>query len=667
MSSAPRASTQAPAAAHPEPFGRTPRHLWDYWRIFWEGRRILGRTLAGTVLVALVGTLLLADRYRAECLVEINLSSTAILSNVQDRGGSRSFFDADQEFRTEFVKIKTRKMIGRAIEKHDLAAKVPDLARLKSPIDTVMRVIDVERVTQTNVAKISVSWTDPKEAAEIANALAQTYVVADLEERKQVLAQRIANLEESLGQKSEVRRQLVEREIAIIKTDPPLDTILGLSTMEEKKTLQSLWADLKKAEQELSAAQGQFGPASLQIREKVGTRDRIRQQVDEAREAAVEELRQELVGLGGNPDTVAPSFMPVTAVQRDADDKFVQELYTAVNAARVLAETAVAKAHVIEPAIPPRKPYSPRLLLNLALAVVVGLGFGGGYVLFRDYLDVSVKTLEDVEQDLGLNLLAVVPRHVPGAPDAVVKEAFQTLRTGLLFASGGRKSRVLLVTSGAPQEGKSSVVTQLVRSMAAAGESVVVVDCDMRRAGAGRLLGVRGPQGLSGYLADPKIRSWRDVVEQVDPKLAVIPTGPIPPNPVDLLGLARFSQLLAELREAHDWVILDSPPVSSVADSVVLGSLAEMVMVVMRHDRTDKEVIRRALQRLSGVGARIVGAVLNDVDMSKSYNRDYYYGRFYYGSYYGEDKEGGGKGRSGSPAAGATGEGLLDRLRNLLK
>jgi capsular exopolysaccharide synthesis family protein len=203
--------------------------------------------------------------------------------------------------------------------------------------------------------------------------------------------------------------------------------------------------------------------------------------------------------------------------------------------------------------------------------------------------------------------------------------------------------------------------------MAAAGESVVVVDCDMRRAGAGRLLGVRGAQGLSGYLADPKIRSWRDVVVQVEPKLAVIPTGPIPPNPVDLLGLERFAHLLSELRESYDWVILDSPPVSSVADSVVIGSLAEMAMVVMRHDKTDKEVIRRALQRLSGVGGRVIGAVLNDVDMTKSYNRDYYYGRFYYGSYYGEDKEGGGKGHSASHGAGASADGLVARLRNFLK
>ena len=283
--------------------------------------------------------------------------------------------------------------------------------------------------------------------------------------------------------------------------------------------------------------------------------------------------------------------------------------------------------------------------------------------LFRDYLDVSVKTLDDVEQDLGMNLLAVVPRHVPGEADDIVKESYQTLRTGLLFAGRGRQARTLLVTSGAPQEGKSTVVAQLARSMAAAGESVVVVDCDLRRGGVSRLFGARSQAGLSSFLADISSKPWRDLLVQVEPKLAVLPTGPVPPNPMDLLSLERFTKLLADLRASYDWVLLDSPPVSSVADGIVIATSVEMVMVVMRHDQTDKEVIRRALVRLRGVGANVVGAVLNDVDMTKSYNRDYYYGRFYYGSYYGEHPEGGGAATRGSKVP----ESFENRLAKLLK
>jgi capsular exopolysaccharide synthesis family protein len=340
---------------------------------------------------------------------------------------------------------------------------------------------------------------------------------------------------------------------------------------------------------------------------------------------------------------------------------------------QVLTLMAESKGHVIQQATPPAKPFAPKWSLNLALALVVGMGFGGGLVLFRDYLDVSIRTLDDIENDLGLNVLAVVPLHqtavasaaaTAAAPrrdavDKVAKEAFQTLRTGLLFASGGRKDKVLLVTSGAPQEGKSTVVADLARAIAAAGESVLVIDCDLRRSQVAKILGVRKPQGLSSWLADASARSWKDVVVEAAPNLFVIPTGPVPPNPVDLLNLERFRDLLDEARKAHDWVILDSPPVSSVSDAVVLASLAEMVMVVMRHDQTDREVIRRALVRLRAAGARVIGAVLNGVDMTKSYNRDYYYGRFYYGSYYGTE--------DGDAALPPPGAGPMGRLRKMLK
>ena len=638
MSTAPQLAKSLPPTQRGDAAGRTPRHMWDYWRIFWEGRRILRNTLVACVAVAVIGTLLMPNRYRAETLLEINLAQTAVLGSKSDieRQGGRGYFEEDKQFRTEFVKIKTDNLMRQAIEKHGLLEKVPDLARLKEPAQYLLRVVEVDRLTQTNVAKLGVSWEDPEQAAILANAVAQTYVDFDLEQRRMDLRARKEALIGSLGEKNAARRSVVERELGIIKTNPPLDTILGLSTMKERDTLQKLWEDLHDAERDLSSTQASYGPASLEVQEKVAARNRVRQQVDDARTAAIEDLKRELVALGGDPEQVEPKFN----LSKDEDESnadFMEKLRIIYNENELLLQTAESKAHVIEPARPPRKPYSPRLWLNVSLAIIVGLGFGGGFVLFRDYLDVSVKTLDDVEQDLGLNLLAVMPKHDVNAPDRVIKEAYQTLRTGLLFASGGRKHRILLVTSGAPQEGKSSLTANLARSMAAAGESVILVDCDLRRAGASRFLGVKKTQGLSSWLADAANHPWRELVVQVEPKLAVLPTGPVPPNPVDLLGLERFRGLLGELRASYDWVILDSPPVSAVTDSVLLGSVAEMVMVVMRHDQTDKEVIRRALQRLRNVGSNIVGAVLNDVDMSKSYNRDYYYGRFYYGSYYGEE------------------------------
>jgi succinoglycan biosynthesis transport protein ExoP len=649
-------SGETPAARQD---ARAPKHLWDYWRIVWEGRRILVASVSVTLAVAVLGTLFFLPRkYRAETLVEIRLSQPTLLGTVAERGTMRSYYDQERDFRTEFVRITTRALVADAIARHDLTTKVPDLAKMKQPEELLRRAIDVERLQQTNVATIAVSWGDPVEAAVLANAIADTYVQSDLEEKTAELRGRLERLRVSLGEKSEARRAVIERELAIIKSDPPLETILGLSTMKQKKTLQDLWKNLQDAETQLADAQAQLGSAHPEVAGKRAVRDRIREQVTQSREAAIRELKDELRGLKGDPDAVVANSMPTTSFEQEANEEFEKNLREREAELQIMAQIAEAKAHVMQEATPPSRAYSPKWGLNVMLALVVGLGFGGGLVLFRDYLDVSIRTLEDVEEDLGLNLLAVVPLH-DATLDAVAKEAFQTLRTGLLFASGGRRDKVLLVTSGAPQDGKSTVVADLARTIAAAGESVVVVDCDLRRSQVAKLLGVRRTQGLSNYLAEPAPRSWKEYATEAAPNLTVLPTGPVPPNPVDLLNLDRFRELLKDLRKQFDWVLLDSPPVSSVSDAVVLASLAEMVLVVIRHDQTDKDVVRRGLSRLRGAGAKVIGAVLNAVDMTKSYNREYYYGRFYYGSYYGRDAE-----QGGSPAVP---QGAFGRLRKMLK
>lgn len=617
---------------------KTPRHLWDYWRIIWEGRRILLTVLGITLMVAIVGTLLMPRRYRAEALTEIMLSQPVMLGAVTERSASRSFFDVDREFKTEFVRIKTRDLVQKAIDEQRLRERVPDLAKMKDPVEILRRSIVAERLGQTQVASIGVTWGDPKEAAILANAMADTYVVADLEERTQQMKSRVERLRNSLQEKSAARKDVIERELAIIKSDRDFDELLNLSTLRERTTLQTLWEDLKTSRTDLAGMRTSYGPNNPSVLTAEAKVREVERQVDDALKAAVADLEQELTSLGGDPTRIQPSSEPISSIQQASNEKFEESLEERVGQEQILMHLAEPKARVIDAALPPRKPYSPRWSLNIMLALVVGLGFGGGLIFFRDYLDTSVKTLDDVERDLGLSLLAVMPlEEQEGRLDKVSLEAYQTLRTGLLFASGGRKDRVLLVTSSGPREGKTSVVRNLAHALAASGESVIAVDCDLRRASLTRALGQSRDKGLSTYLADPTVRGWKDLAVAVSPQLLLLPSGPLPPNPVDLLGTPRFRELLAELRQAHQWVIIDSPPISSVSDSVMLASMAEMVLVVMRHDQTDKEVVRRALGRLVSVGGRIIGAVLNGVDMKKAYNREYYYGRFYYGHYYGEE------------------------------
>lgn len=647
-----------PAGSEAAP-GRAPRHLWDYWRIIWEGRRILLTVLGVTLAVAILGTLLMPKRYRSEAQVEIQLTQAVVLGAVTERSASRGFFDVDREFKTEFVRIRTARLLQKAIDEKDLLTQVPDLARIKEPAQLLKRFLTIDRLGQTNVAAIGVSWGDAKEAAILANAIAETYVADELESRVAEIDERIARLRGSLAEKSGVRREVLERELALIRGGREIDELLTLSTMKDHPTLEKLSENLREAKSEMASAGGNYGPAHPSYLAAASRLREAERQVDDAVKAAIADLEIELRTLGGDPASIAPSTAAIGSLQQESDEKLEKDLQARVAEEEVLKRTLQPKAKVIDPALPARKASSPKWSLNLMLALVVGLGFGGGLIFFKDYLDKSVKTIDDVESDLELPLLAVVPLLPdPQAPDKIAKEAYQTLRTGLLFASDGRKDNILLVTSSGPLEGKTSVVVNLARALASAGESVIVLDGDLRRAQVTKALGGSRSKGLSSYLADTSAKAWRDVVTEAAPNLHLLSTGPLPPNPVDLLGMQRFRDLLQELRSAYKWVLIDSPPVSSVSDPVLLAALSQMVLVVLRHDQTDKDVARRALQRLSGVGARIVGAVLNGVDMEAAYNREYYYGRFFYGSDYAEE----GMKPGTEPAAG-----LAGKVRKMLK
>lgn len=625
----------APPAPQDSP-GRAPLHVWDYWRILWEGRRLMGVVLIATTSVALVGTLLLPNRYRAECLLELNLAPPVLLGTETERSNRMGFFEQEHQFKTEFVKIKTRDMLRTAMEQHRLGEKVPGLGRAKDPVRILQRALEVDKLAQTNVASLQVSWGDPESAAVIANAVAQTYVDSDLAERIRQLQERAGKLGASAKESSQARAQAIAHDLRTLATAKDIETIMALDSIKENENLPKLREKLVGIEAEVANLLGTYGRQYEGVVAKENEKQDVLRQVEQEVAAVRSALESEYRSLGGDPAAVETSdtVAYVGAGEQDSSRNLEDLLRKRYNEQQVTAQLAEPKARVIERALPPEKPFAPKLWLNLLLAVVAGAGFGGGLVFFRDYLDSGVKTLDDVERYVGLSTLAVVPRF-QGEPDAVARESFQTLRTGLLFASSGRRDRVVLVTSSAPGEGKTTVTAGLARSIAASGESVVVVDCDLRRPSVGRAFGLRGGKGLSNFLADASERDWKPYLVQVEPKLSVLLTGPVPPNPLSLLGQARLAELVRELKDAHDWVILDSPPVSSVSDSLLLSSLAELVVLTLRHDSTDKEVARRTLQRLRGVSARVVGAVLTDVDMEKAYNRDYYYGRFYYGHYYG--------------------------------
>jgi capsular exopolysaccharide synthesis family protein len=286
------------------------------------------------------------------------------------------------------------------------------------------------------------------------------------------------------------------------------------------------------------------------------------------------------------------------------------------------------------------------------MGLLGGLLLGATIVLVIDYMDNTVRSPEHVEQFLRLHLLTYVP-HTDSAGPASVKEAYHTLRTGLLFANRDKTSKTVLITSAGPGEGKTSTSLNLAQILASSGDRVVLIDCDLRRPSVHKYLGIPKEVGLTEYLAG---RGELDgyLKATAVPTLKVITSGPIPPNPPEMFDTERFQDLLPRLKASFDWVLVDSPPVLSVTDGVILSAVADGVILVVQHARYAREMVRRAVNQLRNVNATLLGCVLNNVRVTRD---AYYYSYYYSYDYSGERQRKRGRGDDGEgPDGPAVGE-----------
>jgi len=292
---------------------------------------------------------------------------------------------------------------------------------------------------------------------------------------------------------------------------------------------------------------------------------------------------------------------------------------------------------------------SPNLKVALLISLLLGLALGVVGAVVLEQLDDAIETQEDVERVTRTSFLGIIPEvrepdnkgpvelYVHRKPHSSVAECLRTVRTNLLFLSTDRPLQKLMVTSSGPQEGKTTAVVDLGIAFAQGGQKVLLVDTDMRRPRLHKVFGLGSDLGLSSVLLDEK--KLGEALRQTEvPNLWVLPCGPIPPNPAELLHTERFKQVVAELGRRFDRVLFDSPPVAAVTDAQILASLVDGVVLLGKAGKTSKEALSRARRSLTDVGARLVGAVLNSVDLSRrraGYYYDYY-GR--YGAYV--DREG---------------------------
>jgi capsular exopolysaccharide synthesis family protein len=308
----------------------------------------------------------------------------------------------------------------------------------------------------------------------------------------------------------------------------------------------------------------------------------------------------------------------------------------------------VNNVRVVDAPLLPRVPVRPRVPVDLGIGGALGLILGIVAATVRVLLDRTVKTPADVEQDLELPFLGLMPliapdprrpgrkrhRHGPIHPDLIVHhsprsgaaEAARTIRTNLMFTAPDHPYRTLLVTSAGPAEGKTTVASCIATAMAQAGQRVLLVDCDLRRPRIHRIFGRTLECGLTSALINDSALSEAVTHTDVD-NLDVLPAGPVPPNPAEILQSERFRTLLTLLGERYDRIVLDSAPAAAVTDPAILARTVDGVVMVVRAYKTTKDLASHGLRSLLGVGGHVAGVVLNAVDLDR---HEYKYYHYYY-------------------------------------
>lgn len=330
----------------------------------------------------------------------------------------------------------------------------------------------------------------------------------------------------------------------------------------------------------------------------------------------------------------------------------------------------VNNVHVVDRPLLPKVPIRPNIPKNISVGLLSGLILGIAAALLRGLLDRTLKTPDDVERELGVTFLGLLPEisaaaaldtayakgprrrrktseEATGLPEMVVHEqpqsgiaeAARTIRTNLLFMSPDKPYKILLVTSAAPSEGKTTVASCIAIAMAQAGQRVVLVDCDLRRPRLHRVFRKTNAIGISSALIE-EVHIDEIVQETGIPNLKMVPAGPCPPNPAELLHSDRFKEILGQIASKFDRVIIDSPPVVPVTDAAVLSTLVDGTVMVVRAFKTTQDLARHAVRVLGDVGSKKVGAVLNAVNFGRhEYKYSYYYYRRdgYYAAQPGEE------------------------------
>lgn len=657
-------------------------NLMEYVLLVWSRRWVVLSVLVVTVALAAAWAFTRPRLYRSSCKVAITIPPQISSSQVDP---ALSYWNMDRYIRDQLEILKTVALAAKTSNRLGLGG-----ASVDQGAAMLLSGLKVEPIRETNVMMISMVGTDPQRVSEWVNVYVNEYIesnIADGIERSRqvydVIQSRLSPLRDQLVRSEQQMVEFREREDALLFADQSKNVI-----SEQVNTLTTEYAQAKaeriRLETRLSAVRhlqasdrpGSAFPAALDDTTIQGLRSQrnvtemdLAEKLQTLKEGhpQVKELRSRLASLDarlrGEVDTLRRSLEADYAIasqreqtlfsniqqlrsesielskqtleydrlmrEYEQNKAFLEDMLARSKEADISMSATLNNLRVIEPAVPASAPFSPNVPRTIAMALVLGLFLGVGLVVGVDFLDQTLRSPDHVERHTGLEVLSVLPKFSEDTVSAL-RESFQSLRTALILASRGEGCQVVLVTSSVPGEGKTTVVFNLGKVLAAAGARVLLVDGDLRKPRLHRMINVKNVRGLTSVVLGERdlgevIHALADV-----PNMDLVTSGPLPPNPPELYGKASFARLIAKAREQYDWVILDAPPVASVTDPVVASMQVDMALMVVEYGSARRQLVRDCVRQLGRTGVRIAGVLFNKVDVE----REHYYYTYYYSHYY---------------------------------
>lgn len=678
-------------------------HLLDYWRVIISRKEIILAVLLLVVITGTAYTLTLPRMYASQALIKVERDKLDV-DVFERQGGSLydPFFLRTQyeliKAKPMLYKVvenlNLREVWGEKIRKDG------EPLSLQAAASILRGALTVTQFRDTNLISIRAAREDPEEAARLANELAAVYrdhrilmkrrevkrgieaLQEELSKQQQKVAQAEAELEKLRSELNistisgnvktdKIQLQRLEGDritarVRMLTTKARLDELLQLEGEElinaaayvvQDDVISSLRRQLMNLDVNLRLLREELGENHPDVRKQVAARQEVIEKLNaaldglkagvrseyevaktqyEALEQAIEEVRQTDI------EAERDKFLPFSKAQQELDIQrsIMNALQARVVQEGIEQEVPRTPVELIELAEPAGKPYSPNIMLYILVSVVVGLLAGIILAYFLEYLDTSVKTINDVERHLGLPVIGVIPQKVGAlindGPEASYAEAYRVLRTNMQFINKDRTGGAFAVMSGGVGEGKSTTLNNLAYIHAQMGSKVLIVDSDLRRPVQHTMLGMSHRFGLTNLLL-------RDVpIEETIkptkiPNLHFLASGRLPRSALGILDSQRMRELIKSLKARYEYIFFDTPPVVGISDASILASEVDGVLLVVQYRKYPRMISSRAKQMIDNVGGNLMGVVLNNINVMR--DDYYYYYHSYYSHYYGHDAE----------------------------